>query len=87
MEDSAAPKAEAETELQSVHDADGAAAEATEKALIEEAKKAGGAAYQFDPASSTEQKDRQVKSVATFFPFFPLCDRHLFVVCSAFGSC
>lgn len=34
-----------------------------EKALVEETKKAGGAAYQFDPASSPGQKDVQVKSV------------------------
>ena len=34
-----------------------------EKTLVEETKKAGGAAYQFDPASTREQKDEQVKSV------------------------
>lgn len=34
-----------------------------EKALVEETKKAGGVAFQFDPASSGDQKDEQVKSV------------------------
>lgn len=36
-----------------------------EKALVEETKKAGGVAYQFDPASSPGQKESQIKSVFT----------------------
>jgi hypothetical protein len=39
-------------------------AEAAEKAVVEEAKKAGVAAYQFDPDASRSQKDAQVKSVS-----------------------
>ncbi len=39
-------------------------AEDAEKILIEETKKAGGAAYQFDPDASPEEKAAQARSVS-----------------------
>jgi hypothetical protein len=39
-------------------------AEAAEKTVVEEATKAGVAAYQFDPDSSPSEKHEQIKSVS-----------------------
>lgn len=38
--------------------------EAAEKTVVEEAKKAGSVAYEFDPNSTTEEKRAQMKSVS-----------------------
>jgi hypothetical protein len=38
-------------------------AEAAEKVLVDEARKAGGEAFQFDPNASAEEKAAQAKAV------------------------
>lgn len=40
-------------------------AEDAQKTLINESKKAGGAAYEFDPNASPEEKAAQIRSVSS----------------------
>lgn len=49
--------------VEATQNADNVSPEATEKAMIDEAKKAGAEAFQFDPDASTEQKASQAKAV------------------------
>jgi len=43
---------------------DRAAAESVERSMVDNAKKAGSAAFQFDPDASPEEKAAQVRSVS-----------------------
>jgi hypothetical protein len=45
-------------------------AEDAEKAMIEETKKAGGAAFQFDPDATPEEKAAQARAVSCRHPGF-----------------
>lgn len=50
--------------LEAAINSNNVSAEAAEKVLVDEARKAGGEAFQFHPGASTEEKASQAKAVS-----------------------